>query len=271
MTDARAALRRGAAGLPPISLDQVLSVAELQSRVDRKYLVPPAEFERLLDGGNPHLRVLEIDGLRAFRYESVYFDTPDYAAYRHSATGRRSKFKVRTRTYVDSEQCMLEVKTEGGRGNTVKERMPYPLEHRERLAPEGEAFVAARIELPGGAESLSPVLRTRYSRMTLVDLAEGTRVTCDARLECTAPGGEGSLMDDHVLIEVKSLGGVTDVDRRLWAMGQRPVRISKYCVGLAMVHRHLPANRWNRTLRRYFGWTPDRGSAPQVVGSASRC
>ena len=35
-------------------------------------------------------------------------------------------------------------------------------------------------------------------------------------------------------------------------MGQRPVRISKYCVGLAVVHPHLPANRWNRTLRRYF-------------------
>lgn len=260
MTDARAALRRGAAVLAPINLTEVLAVAELQSRVDRKYLVMPAQFDEFVQTCGASLQVLEIDGLRDFRYESVYFDTPDLAAYHQSATGRRSKFKVRTRTYVDSEACMLEVKTEGGRGETVKDRMPYPLDRREVLNDDAGVFVADRVKLREGARDLTPVLRTRYARMTLVDPSEGTRVTCDARLVCSAPGGRNPRMDTHVLIETKSLGGATAADRVLWSMGQRPVPISKYCVGLAMVHPHLPANRWNRTLRRYFGWEPLRGA-----------
>jgi hypothetical protein len=258
MTDARAALRNGATRLDPISLDEVLAIADLQSRVDRKYLVTPDEFARFLRACGARLRVLEIDGRRDFRYESVYFDTPDHTAYHQAASGRRSKFKVRTRTYVDSDACMLEVKTEGGRGHTIKERMPYQLTHRERLTPHAETFVAEHVPPYGASRSLAPVLRTRYSRMTLVDPVEATRVTCDARLECAAPGGAKAAMDTHVLVEVKSLGGATAADRVLWSIGRRPVPISKYCVGLAMVRPHLPANRWNRTLRRYFGWTPIR-------------
>ena len=264
MSDARSALRRGAAQLDPISLTEVLAVAELQSRVDRKYLVTPDQFDEFIQACGDTLRVLEINGLRDFRYESIYFDTPGLAAYHRAATGRRARFKVRTRTYVDSNECMLEVKTRGGRSETVKERMPYQVEHRERLEPQAETFVAQRIGPNGAAGSLSPVLRTRYSRMTLVDPTEGTRVTCDARLLCTAPGGANAGMDTHVLVEVKSLGSATPVDRVLWAMGERPLPISKYCVGLAMVQPHLRANRWNRTLRRYFGWEPGRAPSPVV-------
>lgn len=233
-------------------------MAELQSRVDRKYLVTPDRFDAFIDACGDHLRVLEIDGLRDFRYESVYFDTPDLAAYHRSATGRRSKFKVRTRTYVDSAACMLEVKTEGGRGQTVKDRMPYPLDRREVLDDDADAFVTDRVRAGAVAGDLAPVLRTRYARMTLVDPAAGTRVTCDARLVCTEPGGRTARMDTHVLIETKSLGGATAADRVLWSMGERPTPISKYCVGLAMVRPHLPAHRWNRTLRRYFDWEPER-------------
>ena len=115
MTDARAALRRGGARLPSVTLGEVVAVAELQSRVDRKYLLAPTQFDEFVRACGDYLRVLEIDDLRDFRYESVYFDTPDLAAYHQSATGRRSKFKVRTRTYVDSDLCWVEVKTRGPR------------------------------------------------------------------------------------------------------------------------------------------------------------
>lgn len=260
MSEAHKAIRAAGGELAPISLAEVLAAAELQSRVDRKYLVTPAAFAELTRRFRGDLQVLEIEGRRDFRYESVYFDTPDLRAYHLAATGRRSKFKVRTRTYVDSEDCMLEVKTEGGRGETVKERTSYPLEHRDRLDPAGLEFVGQRLGRFVGVADLVPVLRTDYSRMTLVDSSAGTRVTCDAGLVCTAPGGAVATLDNYVLVEVKSPGGTTAVDRALWSMGTRPESISKYCVGLAVVHPRLPANRWNRTLRRYFGWQP--GSTP---------
>ena len=42
-------------------------------------------------------------------------------------------------------------------------------------------------------------------------------------------------------------------------MGIRHLSMSKYCVGIALLHPHLPANRWNRVLRNRFDW--DRAPA----------
>jgi hypothetical protein len=34
----------------------------------------------------------------------------------------------------------------------------------------------------------------------------------------------------------------------------RPVSVSKYCVGVALLHPEVPANPWQRMLRRNFGY-----------------
>jgi len=255
MTAAVTELLVATATLRPVGLDEVMAVAGLQTRVDRKYLLDPATFASLVDAIAGDVHVLEIDGRRCFRYESVYFDTPGLAAYRRSAQGRaRSAFKVRTRTYLESGTCVLEVKCKGGRGETVKERMPYQLDRRATLDPVALRFVDGLVHLDAGDEHLRPVLATRYRRSTLVDLDDGARVTCDAGLECTDPDGRVAVMRDAILIETKSTGRATRVDRWLWRHHRRPVSISKFCVGLAALHPELPANKWNRTLRHYFDW-----------------
>lgn len=167
--------------LPPISLAEVLAAAELQVRTDRKYLLRPQELPRLLAAAGDML-VLDIDGSRAFRYESVYFDTAGLLAYQQAARGRRRRFKVRTRSYLDSGQCALEVKTVGGRDETVKDRLDYPIAERASLNETALAFVAQRIALPDGGRELNPALTTTYLRSTLVDPAKGSRLTIDADL-----------------------------------------------------------------------------------------
>jgi hypothetical protein len=253
MRTALRSLGAATADLPPVGLAQVLEAADLQTRTDRKYFVPPALFECLVDGIRDDYRVLEIDERRVFRYESVYFDTPDLAAYLGAARGRRHKFKVRTRTYLDSGTCVLEVKTSGGRGETVKERMTHSIQHRDWLDSAAETFIGERVRHRGDPLELEPTLTTTYARTALVDLDRGTRVTCDADLALTDPSGNTVAMQDHVLVETKSAATVGDVDRILWRLGVRPARISKYCVGLAALDPSLPANRWHRTLRRHFG------------------
>ncbi|WP_067431916.1 polyphosphate polymerase domain-containing protein [Nocardioides jensenii] len=238
----------------PISLAEVVEAAALQTRVDRKYLIAPDAFADLMQGLAGTCRVLDIDGLRDFRYESVYFDTAGLDSYRRAATGRRRKFKVRTRSYLDSGGTVLEVKTEGGREETVKDRLPTTARQRDSIDPAGLAFVDARIDVP--AHELRPVLTTTYHRATLVDADAGFRMTCDAGLRLSDRAGTVVEMTDHVLVETKSLRGAGPADRLLWRLGHRPVPISKYCVGMAAVDPGLPANRWNRTLRRYFGWRP---------------
>jgi hypothetical protein len=82
------------------------------------------------------------------------------------------------------------------------------------------------------------------------------RVTCDADLEWIDSERRNRRSRRIHLVETKSTGAPTIADRLLWAAGQRPVTISKFGVGMARSTLRLPANKWNRTLRRYFNWTP---------------
>ena len=243
--------------LPTASLEEVVAVAALQTRYDRKYVVSEDVLERLLAALGRRLAVLEIGNRTESRYESVYFDTPDLTAYRQAAHGRRRRVKVRTRTYCDSGDCVLEVKARSGRDETVKHRTPYPKPDRWALNADGQAFVAAAAPHAEAAH-LEAVLATTYRRMTFVDRAAGTRFTADTGLACQAAGRAPVTLGVGMVVETKSPGPATAADRWLWAAGHRPVALSKYCLALASLRPDLPANRWNRTLRRHFDWEPAR-------------
>ena len=236
-------------GLEPIGLAEVTLLADLQTRVDRKYLVGADVVDRLAVAVLGGAEVLTIEGRTAFTYESVYFDTPDLQAYRDAAHQRRRRYKVRTRTYVDSGQCVLEVKTRSGRGETVKERTEHDVDARSALDGAARRFAGMVLGADAPVEDLVPTLTTRYRRTTVVDRVAPMRMTVDADLVCESPAGVVAL-DGLVVVETKSAGRPTPADRWLWAAGHRPVSISKYCVGLAALDPALPANRWTRTLAR---------------------
>ncbi|MDN5767322.1 MAG: polyphosphate polymerase domain-containing protein [Humibacillus sp.] len=260
MTPARRALSVGCAALTTTSLEHIIATADLQTRVDRKYLVPPAVFAEFLARLNGRMKVLDIDGRRLFEYESVYFDTPELLAYHQHVGGRRRRFKVRTRTYVDSAESMLEVKTAGGRDETVKDRHPYQLGERYELTPQAREVVGGRLGDTAVAERLELSLVSRYHRATLVEPATGSRLTCDVDLDFEDPERRQAGPDGLVLIESKTSGAASLADRTLWRLGHRPATVTKYCVGLALLHPGLRANRWNRTLRGAFGWSPCRSA-----------
>lgn len=256
--------------LAPVTLDELNDAAALQTRRDRKYVLTPEELDDLLSK-LPTARVLEIDGARSFAYDSTYFDTPDLDAYYLAATRRRRRFKVRTRTYVDSGSCFVEVKTRAGRGTTVKERQPHDDADRLGVA---RTFVSARLADAGAppASVLTPTLRSRYRRTTL--LLDDARVTLDTGLvwELLAPGGAGvgprpglpadphtapdvrrrAAVGDRVVVETKTAAGSgpSSADRLLWRAGHRPDRISKYATGLAVLLPGLPDAPWRRLVRR---------------------
>ncbi|WP_235518532.1 polyphosphate polymerase domain-containing protein [Cellulomonas sp. Leaf334] len=240
--------------LAPMSLDELIERAGLQTRVDRKYLVPVAEVDALLDRLASQAQVLDIGGRRLFDYESVYFDTADLMAYHLAAHRRRRRFKVRTRSYLDSAQCWLEVKTRGPRGTTVKERLPYDLRDRDAIA-HGRWFVAGVLGAHGirGTDDLTfaPTLVTRYLRTTLFLPQTASRVTVDVGLSWH--DGRAPLhLRDVAVVETKTGSTASGADRLLWAHGYRPQRISKYATGLAALRPDLPATRWRRTLHRHL-------------------
>lgn len=249
------ALLSGPVGqLLPIGLDELVERAELLTRVDRKYVVPLQDVATLVRLLPPGAQVLEIGARRLFEYESVYFDTPDLLAYHLAARRRRRRFKVRTRTYVDSALCWVEVKTRGARGTTVKERVPHLLDERAALdgaLPFVTATLAARGITGVDALQLAPVLVTRYHRATILLPDSDSRLTVDVDL--TWHDGRRPLeMRGLAVVETKTGSTASAADRLLWSAGHRPLRISKYATGLAALQPELPATRWRRTLRRHL-------------------
>ncbi|ANC32380.1 polyphosphate polymerase domain-containing protein [Isoptericola dokdonensis] len=246
---------RGLAPHAAVSLAELDATAALQTRVDRKYVLTADEVADLLAALSPTTRVLEIDDRRTFTYASTYYDTPDLVTFHQAAHRRRRRYKVRTRTYVDTGGTFLEVKTRAARGVTVKERVPAE-DAGPRLTPDAAGFVddrlaAARVTAPPSSD-LRPVLSSHYRRTTV--LAPDARVTLDTDLTWRlAPGPDGDArwadVGGLVVVETKAGTAPSSVDRLLWRAGHRPDRISKYATGLAVLRPDLPDHPWRR-LRR---------------------
>lgn len=260
-----------------VDLPTLCQQAELLNRVDRKYIVNQGVLDQLgayLDSAQA--RILEIGGQREFLYISDYFDTPALKLYYDAATGRRRRFKLRTRVYADSGDHFLELKTRGSRGHNVKDRLalePIPAYlfaraaqgavrtlplRANRLALEWVHTVLADRAVavnPGLLTDLAPVLRSVYRRSTVLT-SDGSRLTIDTGLRLTPfPGAVDPAMvlrkntlEMPTIIETKSSGRASQADRFLWSVGVRPRAISKFAYGIATAYG-VPANKWSRTLR----------------------
>ncbi len=255
-TDGAAVLDRLTTALSPIGLPQVLERAELQTRIDRKYLVPAAVCEAMILRLAEEYAALDIGGLRRFRYSSTYFDTPDLLTFRQHRQGRRHRFKIRTRAYLDSGECTFELKLAGARNVTDKRRMHYDIARRGELTGAAHAFLedvlltAYRMNPP---DTVVPSATTEYLRSTLVHVAGAGRVTLDAALTCTRDGVAAFADRGLVLVESKSERADAPVDRILREHGIRPVKISKYCVAVAVLYPRVRANPWHAAMRACFG------------------
>lgn len=238
-------------GLPPVSLPELVEVAALLSRVDRKYVVTLDDLPELIEQLPAGTRVLAIEDQREFGYRSTYLDTPDRRSYLSSGRNERGRWKVRGRTYVDTGGSWLELKTAGPRGRTVKQRLAHRDLDDHGMSADGLQFVAAGIG-SANASLLRPVLTTTYRRTTLL-LPTRARVTVDAALSWQSRvTGEELRRPRLVVVETKAGATPSPVDRQLWARGHRPVRISKFGTGMAALDTALPRLKWHRVLARHL-------------------
>jgi hypothetical protein len=257
----RASPALAAESFSPVGLMELLATAELQDRVDRKYVVTLDEFGLLAERLFGTHAVLEIDGCRAFRYHTTYFDTGEHRIYRDHIQDRRRRYKCRAREYVDSGLCLFEVKLKGPRGRTVKHRMDYDRLQRDELTAPALAFLSDCLERSYGRgpdEQLRPALAIAYTRVTLAVPGRSERLTCDFDLSFSAPGGaSGMLAADRVIVESKSERGNAIADRELRELGARPERAcSKYCLGIGFTNPDVHSNRLRPLLRRHFRAAP---------------
>lgn len=260
-------------GAAPISLQELQDTAALRTRVDRKYVVGWDTLARVLHAVADTHRGLQIDGQRTFRYESVYFDSPELIAFRAHMQQRRRRYKVRSRHYVDSGLQTFEVKLKGRRGETIKHQLPYADQDLNKVTSQARDFLTARLaeaypslEVP----ELAPVLSNRYQRMTFA--CAGERMTVDFDLHyADADSDVVGLDPGHVIIESKCERGLGAADRELRRLGIKPVTCSKYCVGVGLLRDDVKVNDLRWLLSRYFDWDQRPGqhhlSAARTAGA----
>jgi VTC domain len=243
--------------LEPISLDEMDASAALRRRVDTKYVVSRAALVDVVADAAAGYRVLEIDGGRAFAYESVYFDTPDLRSFTDHVEDVRPRFKSRSRLYRHTGACFFEVKVKDTSDTMRKRQSPYDREDHGRVTGEAWRFLDATLRELAGQEApddLAPTLATRYRRVTLAAREGGERVTVDLDVTMASmTDREVTLREDMALIETKTEGEGGVVDDALAALGCEPAAMSKYRLGVGLLLARDPDAARLAPLRSCFG------------------
>lgn len=260
--------------MPTIDLDRIAAV-RLMNRVDTKFLADERQCMRLLEEAADRYYVQAIGTVRACRYSTLYYDTPQWEMYHLHHNRRLTRQKVRTRTYVETGVSFLEVKNKSNKGRTRKLRMRIGGGIFATAPSDAEAAAFLRQKSSYAPNTLTPSLATRFVRVTLVNRAMTERLTIDFDLHFTnvragaeeaehdaaaASGGADAerhrdtngtaALDGLVIIELKQDAMAPSPMKEILArLRIKPFKISKYCIGEALTNPHVKRNRFKAKLR----------------------
>ncbi|MCP4574025.1 MAG: polyphosphate polymerase domain-containing protein [bacterium] len=224
-----------------------LGECALMRRVDTKFLYPAAELDSFIRTLGGSYGVLPAGGSNIASYRTLYFDSPDKTFYHQHRRGRRDRFKVRVRHYLDRELTYLEVKRKTNHNVTVKKRLRLGFLEVGLGGSEAEFL---RDHLPGDPFVIRPAIWTNFSRITLVSANDRERLTVDLGLEFEA-GRRRHRVEGLAIVEVKQprFRPRSPAMLVLRERGIRPSGMSKYCTAQAILSPGLRRNRFHRVLR----------------------
>ncbi len=231
----------------------------LQDRYDEKYILPEPLYGDFLEQLGEYYRVLEVDGVRDYRYVSSYLDLPGFPMYLAHHNGKKNRYKVRYRRYVGSGKVYLEVKHKINKGKTLKSRMEV---EREKNEPEGEEIPFLREKTPYDPLMMRQVLQVSFTRITLAAPDGRERITYDHSLRFRAGEQEKDLPGLGVL-EIKHSGrkNLSPMTRLLNRYRIFPQGFSKYCTGILLFYPGVKYNRFKPMLKlikeNYYGVNAD--------------
>jgi hypothetical protein len=219
-------------------LDQV----KLMNRTDLKFCMHINQLPSVLETLQSDYSVLEIKGETIFNYDNTYFDTLDNQMYLSHQNGKRNRFKIRIRNYVESNLNFLEIKFKNNKGRTIKDRIEK-LEFIPELNSSEQNFLENAC--PFTSDQLEPKINSFFKRFTMVNKNFTERVTFDIYPGFKNPEKEITL-DNLVIIEIKqnksaNLAVITKVlqEKKIIRNG-----FSKYCIGRSLLEDNIKKNNF---------------------------
>jgi len=217
--------------------------AGLLFRRETKYLVPPSMLPALLAGLCADYQLLVVNDRPVQRYVNFYWDTRDFRCYRAHHNGRRPRYKIRLRHYLETRMACWEIK---------KKVAPYLTEKYRQAVGEGDWRDFFRSYLPDAFAGLRPVLENRYRRISLLDREGGQRLTLDWDISGRIPGTGRWVGFPVVVAEHKQpphshrYQSFESIFRQL---GLRSSPFSKYCLTCCRLYPGLKYNAFKPLLK----------------------
>ena len=217
-----------------------MNKAAFMNRIDNKFLLNQSKLPAILEELTKHYYLLEINAQVNHSYTSLYFDTNNLDMYLNHHNKRLNRYKIRQRRYNTTGESFLEIKKKNNKGEIRKKRV--------RIGSVSKTIPYKKIDfvienLPYSLLQLRPTLSNEFYRFTLTNLARNQRITIDTNIDLN-DGLFNKCLDGLVIVEVKS--DKNSLDKTIFHVlkkhGAYPERISKYCIGMALLHPELKQN-----------------------------
>ncbi len=228
-------------GFASINLKEIENVS-LQRRSEFKFIFHIYRLPDLLNQLVENFMILEIQGDRIQKYHTIYYDTDDYRMYLDHHNGKLNRYKVRIRNYLLTESTFLEVKFKDNKNITRKKRTLLN-DTIKKVQQDNEGFISKHT--PYDFQKLHETIENTFVRMTFADKQMTQRLTIDTQIAYqnlhSSKKLNGLVIAELKQIHTESKGEVTQIMHHL---GIYPQRISKYCIGQALLNHNLKHNRF---------------------------
>lgn len=234
--------------LTPINLVESKS---LQRRTDTKFVLPENIFLNLLSELKLEYTILPSKNTYCPFYKTQYFDTNDLYFFKAHKNGRRIRFKVRIREYLNRNISYLEIKKRQSDLELQKIRKKHP-NNNFILSKSDRSFIK---EHTCCLKELIPSAFISCNRITLFNINVNERVTVDLNLELQS-ALQTIKFSNLAIIEVKQwpFKRHTSIMTILKNSHIYKSKISKYCTSIALTHPQVPYNRLRQRVNVLKGY-----------------
>jgi hypothetical protein len=248
---------------PAVSLSE-LSPLALLDRTDTKYVVSQGQLQEILAASIDQYQVLEVNGVRAGRYVTTYFDTQDFAMYFAHHNGERHRYKLRCRSYLDSGVVFVEAKMKSNKERTVKFRRLVS-EHMLTLEGLDRSWLPPRF--PYAFTDVHAVVWNRFCRITLANFDVQERITIDVDMEFGS-GLQSIAYQGMCIVELKQTKFSimrSPFARHLHRMYLQPRSVSKFVIAATHFYPAFKSNQFKPLLSYLSRHFPLRGAIERPI------
>ncbi len=218
-----------------------LEAKNLINRFEQKFFFNVDILPELIKELRENYKVLDIKGDRIFSIENFYFDTPQYKLYTDHVNGKKNRYKVRNRRYLESNIAFSEIKRKSNKRRVVKHRIPQSA-LSNKIGEDLKTLTSKITDI--NPEDLVSKLKVCYRRITLTHKIKTEKITLDTNLYFKNTVKDNALKN-LAIAEVKFPDRklVSEFTRIIKKYGIQPSSISKYCVGTALTTPKVKYNR----------------------------